>query len=245
MDFIEIEIINWSKFNPRSTIVTPRWFAMTNRLFEDTKMHDFSHGEIVCWIYILSYASQANSSVVSLSFSHAAKFGSIKRQLLVDTINKLEKLQCIQLRDHDLHTRVPNLVTTGQDKTRQDITGGVSKQDATSSLPELCLLWNKHCGEKLAKVVKTNRDRNKKIKTIFANNSPEDWAGIILRISGSDFCCGGGPRGWRADFDWLLQPGVYLKVLEGRYDNNSPGGVEGFKTMVQIMAEKESQNGSV
>ena len=43
---------------------------------------------------------------------------------------------------------------------------------------------------------------------------------LFEKITASDFLCGGGSRGWKADFDWLTAPTNMQKVLEGKYDNN-------------------------
>jgi len=40
------------------------------------------------------------------------------------------------------------------------------------------------------------------------------------KIAASVFLCGGGERGWKADFDWLISPANMQKVLEGKYDND-------------------------
>lgn len=46
------------------------------------------------------------------------------------------------------------------------------------------------------------------------------WRAALKRASQSSFCCGGGPRGWRADIDWFLRPETVTKILEGNYDDN-------------------------
>jgi hypothetical protein len=43
---------------------------------------------------------------------------------------------------------------------------------------------------------------------------------LFEKVSASSFLCGGGERGWKADFDWLTAPTNMQKVLEGKYDNN-------------------------
>jgi len=40
------------------------------------------------------------------------------------------------------------------------------------------------------------------------------------KVAASSFLCGGGDRGWKADFDWLISPANMQKVLEGKYDND-------------------------
>jgi len=41
----------------------------------------------------------------------------------------------------------------------------------------------------------------------------------ILKAKESDFINGGGPKAWRADFNWIMKPENFIKVLEGTYDN--------------------------
>lgn len=54
----------------------------------------------------------------------------------------------------------------------------------------------------------------------------ENWQQIIDRIDASDFACGGGPKGWRADIDWLIKNDTnYVKVLEDKYKNKSKSAI--------------------
>jgi hypothetical protein len=47
-----------------------------------------------------------------------------------------------------------------------------------------------------------------------------EWRDVVTRIGASAFCRGAGPRGWKADFDWLIgSPDVATRVLEGKYDD--------------------------
>lgn len=50
----------------------------------------------------------------------------------------------------------------------------------------------------------------------------ESWQEAIGKIAGSDFCTGGGPTGWKADFDWFVRSDDQCaKAIEGKYDNKS------------------------
>jgi hypothetical protein len=46
----------------------------------------------------------------------------------------------------------------------------------------------------------------------------------IAAIGASTFCQGDNDTGWRADFDFLLQPKSLVRVLEGRYANRARQG---------------------
>lgn len=95
------------------------------------------------------------------------------------------------------------------------------------SLPILAELWNDIGAGVLPTVVKSNKQRDRLAKQRWNEHSREEWGEVILRITRSEFCTGKNDRGWKATFDWLLQPATALKVLEGKFDNRSgspPGG---------------------
>ena len=47
----------------------------------------------------------------------------------------------------------------------------------------------------------------------------EDWQRAFGALERSGFLKGDNDRGWRADFDFLLQPKSFTKLLEGAYDH--------------------------
>jgi hypothetical protein len=90
---------------------------------------------------------------------------------------------------------------------------------APDVLPDEALFWNSH--ENLPKVQKLTDKRKKALHVrrsdpFFVTNC----ASAIDRIAKSDFCLGKGKSstGWKADFDFLLQPDTVVKVMEGKYD---------------------------
>jgi hypothetical protein len=53
----------------------------------------------------------------------------------------------------------------------------------------------------------------------FKEHGLSEFVALFEKVSSSNFLCGGGERGWRADYDWLIDPTNMQKVLEGKYDN--------------------------
>lgn len=49
----------------------------------------------------------------------------------------------------------------------------------------------------------------------------ENWSRAIDLASLSKFCKGETERGWKASFDWFLQPDVVAKIVEGKYANTA------------------------
>ncbi len=80
-------------------------------------------------------------------------------------------------------------------------------------------VWNEmaeQCG--LAKVAKLTDVRRKKIKARIKEYSVEDWSKAMKAIYNSKFLRGENDRGWKADFDFLLEPSKFVKLVEGAYD---------------------------
>lgn len=100
---IEIEILNWEKYNPRKDIKHPTWFALNNRILEDPDFFDFSSEELKVFLYILCRASQKNDKTVSINCTHALRICGIKRQVIERTVQKLYALHvCAQsVRERD------------------------------------------------------------------------------------------------------------------------------------------------
>jgi hypothetical protein len=87
-----------------------------------------------------------------------------------------------------------------------------------TALPALALLWNDH-SNKLPKVIASNDKRKKAADMRLKEYGEEKWISAIQRIANSDFCNGLNDKSWIATFDWILQPDVFLKITEGKYDN--------------------------
>lgn len=70
----------------------------------------------------------------------------------------------------------------------------------------------------LPKVSKLTEKRKKAIKIALPYLNEKGFEGLFEKAGHSDFLMGR-TGGWKADFDWLLQPDNLTRVLEGRYDN--------------------------
>lgn len=47
----------------------------------------------------------------------------------------------------------------------------------------------------------------------------DGWKVALEKVAGSSFLTGGGPKGWRASFDFLMQESSFIKLMEGTYDD--------------------------
>jgi hypothetical protein len=64
--------------------------------------------------------------------------------------------------------------------------------------------------------------RRKSINARFREHGPESWSTVLANIRASDFLHGKNDRGWRPNFDWIVKPENYAKILEGNYAPTTP-----------------------
>ena len=81
--------------------------------------------------------------------------------------------------------------------------------------------WNKIIPTSHIKVFNEQRKRLFKLrfKSLF-NESYEEWEKFLLRISKIPFLWGNNDRGWKADFNWVLNETNYAKIIEGNYEKD-------------------------
>lgn len=127
----------------------------------------------------------------------------------------------------------------GKGKERRE--GQKAEPSSASADPHpLAAIWNQHSG-KLAKVKGWNRARQRAADLRWGENpSTEYWTEVVRTIAASPFCNGKNDRSWRADFNWLLQADVHLKVSEGRYSSSSHKN-NPIQTPEEFLREEEAR----
>ena len=93
--------------------------------------------------------------------------------------------------------------------------------EAPNNVPfqEIIEIYNSLCDARLRNIMSIKGSRKKKVASMFKELGIDGIKSLFERAVLSDFLCGGGERGWQADFDWLIMPDNIQKVLEGKYDN--------------------------
>lgn len=130
MDFIEVEVLSWEKYNPRKDYKKPWWFALSNGITTDQIFSEFSDAEFKAWIHILCTASVQNKPRAQVFFKHAERACGIKRRNLMSAISKLEKLQVIRIPGAICTESVRDLYATEQNSTIQNRTNNNAHAEA-------------------------------------------------------------------------------------------------------------------
>lgn len=107
-------------------------------------------------------------------------------------------------------------LTTNQDKSPK---GDMSSGDDLT-VNDVIEAWNDLAVDRgLPKVSKVTEARRRQVQArIKEYPDAGDWSKALSAIDKSKFLCGDNDRGWRANFDFLLQPSTFIKLLEGTYD---------------------------
>jgi len=82
--------------------------------------------------------------------------------------------------------------------------------------------WNALAGRiGLARAKLLTDLRRRAIKLRLAEYGPDGWQQALAAVERSTFLRGHNSRSWRVDLDWLITPGNYSKVVDGRYSGSA------------------------
>lgn len=110
-------------------------------------------------------------------------------------------------------TRVDNLLSSGDDVTDPKKANGKE-----SDLAKAFDNWNTIAAELGLPVCrKLSPDRARKLKVRLHEHGLKGWNEALRNLYSLPFCLGENKNGWKADFDFLLQPKSFNKVLEMAY----------------------------
>jgi len=102
---------------------------------------------------------------------------------------------------------------------RKEPKGSSASGDAPLAVDEVLEGWNilaaKHG---LSQVRKLTDQRRRKVTAQARRFPVPDWQSVFGKISQSPFLRGENRQGWRCDFDFILSEGNFVKILEGKYD---------------------------
>jgi len=83
---------------------------------------------------------------------------------------------------------------------------------------EVLEAYNDTAGKVGLSKAKMTPERRRKLNSRLRVTTIQDWTEAISALSRSPFLRGENDRGWRADFDFMLQPKSFQRLIEGGYD---------------------------
>jgi hypothetical protein len=92
----------------------------------------------------------------------------------------------------------------------------VIDSDKDKEIKEVVSFFNETSFSKISKLTDS---RKKHLRSRLKEYGYANLIDMIQRADKSDFLHGKNDRQWKADFDWLMNPNNYVKVIEGKFDN--------------------------
>ena len=188
---------------PHNFLTSPLFYTLTG-------------GQFKLLMTVLRTTSECNQSDIKLHRTDIRRTLNSHRTDIEHTLNILKRLQVIEIIEGE------NAINK---EINKEINKGNKKKSSLKSndlIPfSLESLWNDKLAHVLSKVIiPVSSSRKKKIIARLKDHpSEQDWIRVMKKISDSNFLTGQNDRGWKANFDWLLRPETFAKVLEGQYDN--------------------------
>lgn len=88
-----------------------------------------------------------------------------------------------------------------------------------NEIESVIVLYHDLC-EKMPKVLKLQGKRKGFVNARIKEYGIEKVTEVLRKAGQSDFLNGKNDRAWKADFEWIMRPENFLKILEGKYDNH-------------------------
>jgi len=167
------------------------------------------------------------------SNDYLANFAGCSSSKVNQTVAKLKDKGYVTVENpQSPHRRIK----TTYDSTYQNLSSNLSKNDkctyqnlSTINIDDkdkdnnkedvdILEIYHQEC-PKLPKVIKLTDIRKRAIRMVKKKYTIDEIRTVFRKANASTFLTGGGPRGWKADFDFLLRQDKFVKILEGGYDD--------------------------
>ncbi len=98
------------------------------------------------------------------------------------------------------------------------------EKDYKGDLQTALEAWNRLEAHGLTKIRSISKAREKLLTARLKEYGIEGFMECLENIKKSSFLRGQSSRGWIINFDWLIKPNNFIKVLEGNYTDRTPQG---------------------
>jgi len=167
-----------------------------------------------------AYATLAGLiSANSISKEQAEK---IKKEFKVDQYIELPIDQLKTDIKEWFYSMVNGFVNNNKDKdedTTKDKDETKDEKETEIKFDEVKNIFNQVC-TKLPAIKKLTKQRKSAINARAKEYSLDEIGSAFKIASNSSFLNGKNDRNWLADFDWIMNPNNFIKIIEGKYNSN-------------------------
>ena len=99
------------------------------------------------------------------------------------------------------------------------------KGDRHPIRPEVMMeWWNEITQPPISRCNGLNEKRKVSCRRVLQESDEAHIKEAFQMVNASKFCRGENDRGWKASFDWVIQPDSILRILEGKYKDRAKAG---------------------
>lgn len=117
-DFLEIEILNWEKYNPKRDQKTYTWLRLDNGISTDPELFGLDAEQRYVWIVLLCQASQQNSGRIRVAPGFLEHITGVSTKKIAKLFEFLQRKPVIKLHDrarsHDAVVTTPTYERTNE-----------------------------------------------------------------------------------------------------------------------------------
>lgn len=228
-------------------LVYPKRPKVTTKIIERVRLELHESGHLFCWVegdHAWAYWTSWGEHNYTTSVEEGGKRSQRRRktpeppaellQMYLDKYNQGKTTSLLQsaapcctplqgaaLRDKSLD---PDLDPDPDLDSDLDHKSEVVEEVAPVTPVELHEIYNRERGGlPECRVLTETRKQKCRVRITERNKDPasfrSDFTEAVCKARGHPFLSGGGSRGWKADFDFIIENDKnYLRILEGRYD---------------------------
>jgi len=244
---VEVEVINWEKYNPRTDRKTSSWFRLENSIVTEPKFFGLSAAQKFVAVCILAEASKL-AGRAKIHVEWLCDQLKIKKSDVDFTIQTLVKTGVVRLPEVTKKEVIPevgalrtDVRTYDTNERTNEYSSDLSGPTPKGSLPQIAKIWNEE-SKHLPKVQSCHPTsmRRKHAELRWRENPDEAyWRQVCRQIHESTFLTGKRPDSkWSASFDWLIKPDSATKVLEGKYNQNGKANDDWLEAARRMVTEE-------
>ncbi len=94
---MHIEIVNWSKYNPRGDVKSTSWFRLENTFWANPMLTKLDSDGKLVWIVLLSMASQRQSAVFELDLKFVRSVIGVRMKKLISLLQYFQECEKIRI----------------------------------------------------------------------------------------------------------------------------------------------------
>lgn len=216
---ITVVIPKWDKFNPRSDRANYTWFRLQNDFMTHHSLFSLSDSDKLLFILLLCEASKENKPELVVSVDYISAIRKTTPDKIAKQLEILSSVGLIELgvrgeepaNSRQIAGKEPALLPATDERT--NVTNN-SQLSADFSPEAFQNLWNQTRGTLPGCERLTGKRRKALVARLAEAPEREYWEKLIKFLAADDFYSGKNDRGWKASFDFLLQPDRHVKLSE-------------------------------